>query len=66
MKDTHPQSAGVETAGTDPEPSAEQLSTALEETPRGAFALAGLTTGALLLAWLLLYFFVFIPRGTVG
>ena len=68
MKDTNPQSADVEAIerDRDPEPTAEQLSAALAQTPRGAFALAGLTTGALLLAWLLLYFFVFIPRGSVG
>ena len=66
MNSTNPELTGVTTAGTDPEPTSEQLAAALAQTPRGAFALAGLTTGALLLAWLLLYFFVFIPRGSVG
>lgn len=66
MNSTNPDSAGVTTTGTDPEPTAAQFAAALAQTPRGAFALAALTSGALLLAWLLLYFFVFIPRGTVG
>jgi len=66
MNSTNPESEGVSTTGADPEPTVAQLAAALAQTPRGAFALAGLTTGALLLAWLLLYFFVFIPRGSVG
>jgi hypothetical protein len=43
-----------------------ELSEALKQTPRGAFALAGLTTGLLLAAWLAIYVFVFLPRGSVG
>ena len=42
------------------------LSAALQETPRGAFALAGLTVALLLAAWFFVYFFVFLPRGSVG
>lgn len=38
----------------------------LQVVPAGAFALAGLTVGALMGAWLLIYFFVFLPRGQVG
>ncbi|HEV2365592.1 MAG TPA: hypothetical protein VGS12_15485 [Caulobacteraceae bacterium] len=38
----------------------------LREVPRGALALAGITTGLLILAWLAIYLFVFLPRGTVG
>jgi hypothetical protein len=44
----------------------EDLQTVLREVPRGAFALAGLTTGLLMLAWFALYLFVFLPRGSVG
>lgn len=33
---------------------------------RGAFAVSAVAVGLLMLAWLALYFFVFIPRGTVG
>jgi hypothetical protein len=43
-----------------------ELEAALVETPRGAFALAGLTVGLLVVAWLCIYFFVFLPRGQVG
>jgi hypothetical protein len=43
-----------------------ELEAALRETPKGAFALAGLTTGLLLLAWLAIYVLVFLPRGAVG
>ncbi len=46
--------------------SEEALNDALKQTPAGAFALAGLTTALLLLAWLAIYAFVFIPRGMVG
>lgn len=43
-----------------------EIETALKETPKGAFALAGLTVGSLMLAWLAVYLFVFLPRGSVG
>ena len=39
---------------------------ALRDTPRGAFALAAITVGLLMAAWLAIYFFVFLPRGPVG
>ena len=48
--------------GIDP----DALNTALRETPRGAVALAGLTVGLLMAAWLAMYVFVFLPRGSVG
>jgi hypothetical protein len=38
----------------------------MHEVPRGALALSGLTVGLLLLAWLYVYLFVFLPRGMVG
>jgi hypothetical protein len=44
----------------------EALETALAQTPKGAFALAGLATGLLMLCWLAIYLFVFLPRGEVG
>jgi asparagine N-glycosylation enzyme membrane subunit Stt3 len=46
--------------------SEEALETALSDTPKGAFALAGLTVGLLMLAWLAIYLFVFLPRGSGG
>jgi hypothetical protein len=42
------------------------LQEALRATPRGAFALAGLTVGLLMLAWFAIYLLVFLPRGSVG
>ena len=42
------------------------LERALEAAPRGALALSGVTVGLLLLAWLLMYALVFLPRGMVS
>ena len=44
----------------------EALEAALAETPKGAFALAGVTVGLLMAAWLAIYLLVFLPRGSVG
>lgn len=44
----------------------ERIEAAAPETPRGAIALSALAVAALLAGWLILYFFIFIPRGTVG
>jgi hypothetical protein len=44
----------------------EALERVMAEVPRGALALSGLTVGLLLLAWFLMYVFVFLPRGPVG
>ena len=38
----------------------------LRAVPQGAFALAGAAVGLLLVAWLLVYFFIFLQRGPVG
>ena len=46
--------------------SEEALKTALRQTPKGAFALAGLTVALLMAAWVAIYVFVFLPRGSVG
>lgn len=42
------------------------LPEALQSVPSGAFALAGVAVGLLLVAWLFVYFFVFLARGPVG
>lgn len=42
------------------------LERALRETPRGAFALAAIAVGLLLIAWLAFYLFAFLPRGPVS
>jgi hypothetical protein len=56
----------VATAAEDDGLSPETIEAALDQTPKGAFALAGLTVGLLMLAWLAIYVFVFLPRGEVG
>ena len=38
----------------------------LERVPSGAAALAGVAVLLLLLAWILIYFAVYLPRGMVG
>ena len=42
------------------------LERALVDVPRGAVALAGSAVGLLMICWLLIYVFVFLPRGSVG
>ena len=44
----------------------DRLEQALEGGPKGAIAVSGIAVGLLLLAWLIVYIFVFLPRGTVG
>jgi hypothetical protein len=55
---------------TDEEPASPghqaALDAALRVVPRGAIALAGAAVGLLLVAWLLIYVLVFLPRGMVG
>ena len=43
-----------------------QLERVLAEVPRGAMALSGISLALLLLAWLAIYAFVFLPRGPVS
>ena len=38
----------------------------LKEGPRGALLLAGVSVGLLFIGWLLFYFLLFIPRGSIG
>lgn len=44
----------------------ERLETAMSSGPRGAIAVSAIAVGLLLLGWLFIYVFVFLPRGTVG
>lgn len=44
----------------------ERLESAMTGGPRGALAVSGIAVGLLILCWLAIYFFVFLPRGTVG
>jgi len=38
----------------------------MREVPKGALALSALTVGLLVVAWFVLYLFVFLPRGSAG
>lgn len=42
------------------------LERVLRTVPRGALALCGLAVGLMLIAWLAVYFGVFIPRGPIS
>lgn len=48
------------------DPERDELEHAIQEVPRGALTLAGIAVGLLMLAWLGIYLFVFLPRGSVG
>ena len=55
-----------QTSAGGPDPTKdEDLERVLKTVPQGAFALAGLTVGLLVLAYLALYFLVFLPRGPI-
>lgn len=47
-------------------PEEERLAIAMRSAPRGAMALAGIAVGLLIALWLVIYIFVFIPRGVTG
>ena len=44
----------------------ERLEQAMSGGPRGAVAVSGLAVGLLMFCWLIIYVFVFLPRGTIG
>lgn len=43
-----------------------RLEAAMDEAPRGAVVISAIAVGLLMFGWLFLYFFVFLPRGSVG
>ncbi|MEO6113208.1 MAG: hypothetical protein ABIP07_02005 [Sphingomicrobium sp.] len=43
-----------------------RLEAAMERAPKGAVVVSGIAVGLLIVCWLLIYTFVFLPRGTVG
>ncbi|HEX8233817.1 MAG TPA: hypothetical protein VF559_10810 [Caulobacteraceae bacterium] len=59
-------SAAADPARAEGAPEDAALDAVLAEVPKGALALSGLTVGLLMLAWLAIYLFVFLPRGMVG
>jgi hypothetical protein len=44
----------------------QQQKQALRSVPSGAIALSGVAVLLLLLAWLAIYLFIYLPRGMVG
>ena len=44
----------------------EKLELAMSGTPRGALVVSAIAVGLLVLCWLAIYIFIFLPRGTVG
>ncbi len=54
--------------GPSDDPGAEQaeLDAVMKEVPRGALALSSIAVLLLLVGWFYVYFFIFVPRGTVG
>ena len=44
----------------------EGVAEMLKAGPRGAFLVAGVSVGLLFAGWLLFYFVLFIPRGSIG
>ena len=56
----------LQTSDGAPDPiKGEDLERVLKTVPQGAFALAGATVALLVLAYLALYFLVFLPRGPI-
>ena len=43
-----------------------RLEAAMEQAPTGALVVSGIAVGLLITCWLLIYTFVFLPRGPVG
>ncbi|HZN30604.1 MAG TPA: hypothetical protein VFB88_14695 [Xanthobacteraceae bacterium] len=42
------------------------LARVMNEAPKGAVAVAGAAVALLTVAWVVIYLFVFVPRGVVG
>jgi hypothetical protein len=60
-------SSQLPSAGTPSDPATDtELEAVLQIVPTGALALAGVALSLLVLAWLAIYFFVFLPRGPIS
>jgi hypothetical protein len=58
----------IDSNGTEARPAEldEQQLLALREVPSGAIALGGTAVLLLLIAWLLIYLLIYLPRGMIG
>jgi hypothetical protein len=54
------------TRSSDESVAQSDLDAVMEQVPKGALALAGIAVLLLLIGWCFVYFFIFIPRGSVG
>jgi len=54
------------TARVAPAGAAAEVAEALKYGPRGALFIASVAVGLLFAGWLAFYFFLFLPRGTIG
>jgi hypothetical protein len=54
------------TRSDDTGPSQRDLDAVMEQVPKGALALASAAVLLLLCGWFFVYFFIFVPRGSVG
>ena len=61
----HPSESGAHDYSSDAE-ELRRLETAMERAPQGALVVSGIAVGLLITCWLLIYTFVFLPRGPVG
>lgn len=52
--------------GEDSPVSSPELERVMQQVPRGAFAVAGIAVALLVVGYLYVYLFVFLPRGMVG
>jgi hypothetical protein len=46
--------------------SSDEAAQALHNGPIGAYIVAGITVGLLFIGWLVFYFLLFMPRGSIG
>jgi hypothetical protein len=63
---THPSSAHAQKQEGAYVSAHETAARALRDGPIGAYLVAGIAVGMLLLGWLAFYFWLFLPRGAIG
>jgi len=59
-------SVAGKTRSSDESVAQSDLDAVMEQVPKGALALGGIAVLLLLMGWCFVYFFIFIPRGSVG
>jgi hypothetical protein len=64
--ETHQASASAPTEHVAAPIGADDAAQALKDGPIGAYVVASVAVGLLFIGWLLFYFLLFIPRGSIG